>query len=554
METASTQADPEVMNRSMLMKRGALIPVLFATLLGGFVRLAPVLSSDFPLNDGGLFYVFVQEIQASHYQLPLVSNYNQAFIPFLYPPLSFYLTGLLSTLTGISLLDLIRFLPSLISILTIPAIYLLARELLKSRLPAAIATVSYALLPTAFDFMIVGGGLPRAFGFIFCILTLYQAARLYTSGTRSRLVTTAIFATLTVLSHPVVAWFMVYSLAILFLFLGASRRGLADSLLVAAIVLLLTAPWWGVNVARHGLGSFLSPFQAGTRSWTALLAPFLFLQTNEPYLTFQAVFALLGFFFSLRSRHFLVPAWLAAVFLIETRLTATYAVIPTALLVGIGIERVVLPGLAGGRDDSPQADSATAMDRNRTVLAGGVLGVPWAGGWAAKLAMGYLLLYLLTAAFLAAPHEALPQSQRKAMEWIRASTPPTSRFAVISGIGPAGTDYVSEWFPALTDRTSLATPQGYEWFPDEVYDRRWNLHSALQVCIEQEARCLEDWAERAQSPYTHVYLVRHLPVAGDDGTPAELYNSLLSSPKYVQIFNQEDVAIFAYLPAQLLSP
>ena len=554
MQTTQEEAKPRVMSQSNLVKRADFLAGLSATFLGAFVRLANVLPSGFPLNDGGLFFTFVQEIQAAHYRLPMYSNYNLASIPFLYPPLSFYLTGLLSTLTGASLLDLIRVLPSLISILTIPACYLLARNLLKSQLAAAIAAFSFALLPTAFDFMIVGGGLPRALGFLFCILALHHAALLYSSGQRIYLVTTAVFAGLTVLSHPVVAWFTFYSIAVLLLFLRPNRRGLVDSFVVAAGALLMTAPWWWVSIARHGLGPFLAAFQAGTRWWSALLAPFLFLQTNEPFLTLQAVFALLGLFLSLHRRQYLVPAWLAAVFMFETRLTATYAVIPTALLVGIGFEQVVLPGLAGVRDDPPQATPTSSMYRSRTVLAEGIPDTPGTGRWAAKLATGYFLLYLLIAAYLAAPREALTQPQRQAMEWIRANTPATSQFAVISGIGPAGIDYVSEWFPALAGRTSLATPQGYEWFPARVFDRRWSLHSDLQVCMNESTRCLEGWAVGAQSPYTHVYLVTHMPGEGDEENPVDLYASMLSSPGYVQIYHQGAVAIFSYQPAKPSSP
>jgi hypothetical protein len=450
----------------------------------------------------------------------------------------------------LSLLDLIRVLPPLISVLTVPAFYMLARKLVKSELLAAAAAVSFALLPTAFDFMIVGGGLPRAFGFLFCILTLHQAADLHSSRRLSRLAATAVLASLTVLSHPVVAWFMVYSLTILLFFLGPSRRALANLLGVGAAALLLTSPWWGVCIARHGLDPFLAAFQAGTRSWSALLAPFLFMHTNEPYLTLQAVLALLGLFLTLRERQFLLPAWLAAVFVFETRLTATYAAIPTALLAGIGFGRVVMPGL------TRLASSPTEGGPSRTAAlppdtVGRTRAMPATGGWVALLATGYFLVYMLIAAFLSAPHEALPQSQRLAMQWIRSNTPAGSQFAVISGIRLAGIDYVSEWFPALTGRASLATPQGYEWFPGQVFDRRWDLHADLQDCARRDVSCLEEWAAGVHSPYTHVYLVKVPPFAGE---PEGLYASLLSSSDYDEIYNQEDVVVFAYHPAPLTSP
>jgi len=554
MQTPSTESKGSATIMAWSSREGAWLAVLFATLLGAFVRLAPVLGSGFPLNDGGLFYTLIGDLQAGSYVLPAVTTYNQASIPFIYPPLSFYLTGFLSDVSGLPVLELLRFLPALVSIATIPAFYLLASRLLESRTAGTIAAVSFALLPTAFDFMIVGGGLPRALGFLFAILTLHQAACLFSGGGRAQIASTAILASLTVLTHPVVAWFMVYSLAVLLLFKARSRRGLAVSALVAVGAIILAAPWWMTSIARHGFEPFLAAFQAGTRPWSVVLAPFLFMQTNEPYLTLQAVFALLGVFLSLHRREFHLPVWLAAVFCLEPRLAATYSVIPTALLVGIGFEGIVLRGLQGVGDSSPEsgqsgrANIPQADGSARSVL------VTRAGGRVGMVASGYFLLYLLISAYLAAPRGALAQSQRRAMDWLRENTPAASRFVVISGIDWAGIDYVSEWFPALTDRISVATPQGYEWFPGQVFDARWEAHAGLQRCLRQDADCLEAWAEEARTTYDHVFVVKRQGIGGADSTGGGLYESLLESPSYHAIYDLEDVAVFTHLPGTSGAP
>lgn len=546
-----TPSTPNVQNGrkwTWLPSHGAQLAVLFATLLGGFVRIAPGLASDFPLNDGGLFYILIRDLQAGSYHLPAFTSYNQASIPFIYPPLSFYLTGFLSDVTGLSILDLLRLLPPLVSIATIPAVYLLARRLLQSRTAASIATVSFALLPTAFDFMIVGGGLPRALGFLFAILTLHQAAALDSGAGKARLASTTILASLTVLCHPVVAWFTFYSLAVLLLFKARNRRGLTVSAIVVVGTIVMTAPWWGTNIARHGVGPFLAAFQAGTRPWSAILAPFLFMQTNEPYLTLQAVFALLGVFLCLRRREFHLPVWLAAVFYLESRLTATYAVIPTALLVGIGFEGIVLRGLQGAGSAlsvGGRSGPASIPERDGAARASLVTG---AAGRVGMIASAYFIIYLLIAAYLAAPRQALPQSQRQAMQWSRENTPATSRFAVISGIESAGIDYVSEWFPALTDRVSVATPQGYEWFPDQVFDARWAAHGELQRCQWQGIECLVAWASESRTTFTHLYVVKQQVTGIAEGTGGGLYEALRASPSYLAIYDQKDAAIFAYRP------
>ena len=60
--------------------------LFLAILFGGFIRLNPVLTSSFPLNDGGLFYTMVQDLQENGYRIPETTRYNQLNLPYAYPP------------------------------------------------------------------------------------------------------------------------------------------------------------------------------------------------------------------------------------------------------------------------------------------------------------------------------------------------------------------------------------------------------------------------------------------------------------------------------------
>ena len=77
-------------------------------MIGFAVRLASALQTQFPLNDGGLFYDMIVDLQGADYSLPIYATYNQAEIPFAYPPLAFYVTGLLADLLHVTVLDLVR--------------------------------------------------------------------------------------------------------------------------------------------------------------------------------------------------------------------------------------------------------------------------------------------------------------------------------------------------------------------------------------------------------------------------------------------------------------
>ena len=98
--------------------------VALLTILGMAVRLSASLSASFPLNDGGLFYQMIVDLQNNNFILPVTTTYNFAEIPFAYPPFAFYVYGLLST-SGLPLLKLMQFLPAIVTTLTIPTFYFL---------------------------------------------------------------------------------------------------------------------------------------------------------------------------------------------------------------------------------------------------------------------------------------------------------------------------------------------------------------------------------------------------------------------------------------------
>ena len=102
-----------------------------------------VQSADFPLNDGGMFYAMVQDLQSGRLALPAVTSYNGLDIPFTSPPLAFYLLAVLQAITGTDLIELFRYVPLTISVLSIVAFYALSRTLLPTRFGASVATVAF---------------------------------------------------------------------------------------------------------------------------------------------------------------------------------------------------------------------------------------------------------------------------------------------------------------------------------------------------------------------------------------------------------------------------
>jgi len=62
----------------------------WALVFGSLIRCIPTLVANFPINDGGLFYLMVEKLQEAHYILPSNITYNGFEIPYAYPPLAIY--------------------------------------------------------------------------------------------------------------------------------------------------------------------------------------------------------------------------------------------------------------------------------------------------------------------------------------------------------------------------------------------------------------------------------------------------------------------------------
>ena len=65
--------------------------LLAAIIFGAWFRIMPAWLAGFPVNDGGMFYTMILDLQANHYAAPLFTTYNHVSIPYAYPPLGIYI-------------------------------------------------------------------------------------------------------------------------------------------------------------------------------------------------------------------------------------------------------------------------------------------------------------------------------------------------------------------------------------------------------------------------------------------------------------------------------
>jgi len=279
------------------------IAVLLITIIGALIRSYFVLQKDYPLNDGGMFYTMIRDLQVAGFHLPAVTTYNNAQIPFAYPPLGFYIAGVLNSWFHIDLIQLLRFVPLFFSILTIPAFYWLANQLLDEKVQRIIVTGVFAVLPSAYTWQIMGGGLTRSIAYFLTILALANILKWVRTKTWVDFIGVILFTSLTALSHLEMLWMLLISYIVIFIFRARSWKHLLHFCFICLSVVFLTSPWWGTVIAQHGLKVFFNAFGSGNFSILVPLATLLYLTPNVNIVEVMISFlAIIGARFEFRKR------------------------------------------------------------------------------------------------------------------------------------------------------------------------------------------------------------------------------------------------------------
>ena len=518
-------------------KIGIWLVVFVFTLFGAGLRLFHVLRADFPLNDGGLFYTMVHDLLSNQFRLPLYTSYNHLNIPFAYPPLPFYLAAFLQALFGLDGLVVLRFLPLVVSILTIPAFFVFARTALNSIPQALHATLVFAILTPTYQWQIMGGGLTRAPGYLFSILALWQAWLALKTRQVKPVIWTIIFVALSGYCHLEILLSTAIFITVITFFLARSRWGLVFLLAIGIGALALLLPYILMTTSRHGLDSFVSAFQSGDLSPLKSVLRLLFQGVTLEYLfTPFLVIALLAFGKKLQQRDFLLPCLVLFTALFDPRSMERSLAIPLSLLVGIGIDEIVIPGIGGIFQREKPVEGRTRLVLFPSLLAAFL--VVYIAIRAAFSSQVYLLMEDQNLA-------GLPLADQVAMYWIDNNIPAESTFLILSGPSFWWNDGTSEWFPVLAQRTSLATVQGSEWQPPGSFKRQIDFHSALLDCSFKDVACIEALARQNGAHFTHIYLSGQLSDR-DTGflSPLPVERALRGSLGYKLVYDQDGKSVF----------
>jgi hypothetical protein len=510
--------------------RWANLVLSFSVLFGAIVRFAPTIISGAPINDGGMFYVMIQDLENNHFLIPFITSYNHQNIAFAYPPFSFYVGGLLN-LFGIPVYDLMRWLPPLISTMSILAFYGLSFLIINSKTKAALTTMAYALMPRTFSWYVMGGGLSRTFGVIFLLLTCASTWILFTKNEKKYIILSVLFGAGAVLSHPETGLHTAAACLLIFLIKGRSAQGYRNAIWVALGVFILISPWWGTVLNQHGLAPFLSAIHTGGYDPNFWLPWITFDFAEERFVTLITVLGLLGLVVQSLRRDWFLPIWLFMPFLVEPRSATAIAAIPLAILAGIGLSDFVIPQIGnivstpieGGRDWT------FYMANSRAV----------------RVVLGYILFSAFIGSFIydiSLSQYGVPVRSREAMEWVQNNTPPSSSFIVLSGSADPFSDPIVEWFPALTSRVSQNTIQGKEWILGSGFVPYLNQLEVLHSCLNDDPACVENWAISNHVTFDFIFMEKPQGLS----IPGLLLRGLKQDPRYTEIYENEGVVIFGH--------
>ena len=499
--------------------------LILTAFFGLYVRLFPLFKTTFPLVDGGMFYTMIKDLQSSNFALPVFTTYNQAEIPYAYPPLAFYIAGFLNTVTGISSINIIKWVPAFISILTIPFFYFFVKLVFNSEAKAALATLIFALTPNSYWWDIVGGGLTRSTGTLFFIITTISAYQMYRGKKTIWVIATIISGAFVVLSHLSWALQSAAVVALLWIFWGRNKQGTVNSVIVVVGILLLTSPWWVTILQRHGIWAFLQAGQVNHSRWLSWTILFALSFTGE-YTPVIAVFALTGLFIHLGKKEYFFPLWAIVCLVVDPRGGPPASIFPFTIMAMTTITDGIAP-LLFNIEASDQSSDTWMRSLN------GIVG---------RLFFGFFIILFLYNAYSVSDtlsYQVVGAEEFKAIEWVKSNTNVTDRFLILDEQGNPLLSPFTEWFPALAFRRSVATIQGAEWLGgDRHYNKQLSVITNIHGCLYQNVDCIYSLQDKLTDRYDFIIV--------SSKSPVPLLSSLAGHIDFMSVYSSPTINIFKF--------
>jgi len=509
----------------------SILILVCAILFGAFWRLFPAWLAGFSINDGGMFYTMIQDLQNNQYRLPAFTSYNHSNIPFVYPPLGFYLGAFLTDLFGLTTpLLIIQWLPGILNSLTILAFFFFAKEITQNKFQSAIATFVFSFTPHMTSWLSMGGGLTRSLGVIFMLIALGFIHRMFVQENRKYIWGAILFSGLTILSHTESPLYTCIIAIYIWMMKARSYKNIVNGFLVGIGALLIISPWLLWVIKTHSFEPLLTASQTGLFSSTSFFRILnIDFVTEEPYLDIFGVIGILAIAILIARKSFFLPGMLLITFLLMPRSAHTLGNIPLAIASGIFIIEIIFPSISNFQ----------SLDNGQPKIFGFLLVL-------IPFILGNSLYYSIT---LSQHH--VSEENRTAMQWVKEYTPMESLFLVITGETNGFCDSTSEWFPTLTSRKSLETLQGNEWVIEKPFSEFIKDNQNLQACHQAGLECILIKSKEQEKSFDYLYI--DLSPATENCEPtnttiqaSNVLRELEEFPQFETVYISDEVIVLAH--------
>jgi hypothetical protein len=134
-------------------------------------------------------------------------------------------------------------------------------------------------------------------------------------------------------------------------------------------------------------------------------------------------------------------------------------------------------------------------------------------------------------------YQVLGAEEIEAINWVKSNTGVTDRFLILDEQGNPLLSPLTEWFPALAERRSIATIQGTEWLEgDRHYNKQYPIITSLHGCLYQDVDCLYNFREKITDQYNFILV--------SSGNQIPLLKSLGNHPDFELVYSSATIKIF----------
>lgn len=510
--------------------------LILIIIIGVVIRFQYISTSIFPLNDGGLFYQMTLDLENNNLHLPKYTTYNNSYIPFAYPPLAFYFTIFLSNITSIHLMDLVRFIPFFFNILSIPAVFLLVKEISKDNWVPLLSSFIWSVSSPSYKWLIMGGGITRSMAYLFSIAALLFFARYLRKLKPIDFLACICFSALTLYSHLEIFWALILSSVVFSVLAEKLHKSWKALAFYLGGVGLISIPYIFSVLKNHGVTPFISVISSGEFNLLPSIIKILFFMFTDEYLiTFIAVLAIFGIFFLLFRKDYFIFSWFMVLAIFDPRSVNRSTILPIAILAATALVNAVIPAVTNAwsiKNENSVTKLPLGLIRSPVTVVTSLL---------------VLLILIFSFAQFSSNHNGLSSFTREDkadFEWINQNTPQLATFIVFTAEPDWQLDNIAEWFPALAQRKNLNTVQGTEWLGNNRYQSAQIEYTDLKYCTYSGVDCIKEWSEKYGYEVDYIYIKKEVCMPKYAFCTMPLIRELASDMEYSVVRDTDNSTIF----------